>query len=199
MKFCYRSGRKALAYLCAFNHPKNQILTIMKRMKTIAASLLLTLGAFTAITYTACNKDECKSVDCGPNGTCISGSCSCATGYEGSNCATESRAKFINQYTVTASCQASYVANIMAKSGTDVTQVTINNFAGLDAAAGTTTSVNATISGTHIKIPTQNVVGFSSATITASGDGDIANGVITMSYTVTAGTTVNTCTNTSWQ
>ncbi len=170
----------------------------MKRMKTVAFTLLLAFGAFSAITYTSCSKDECKDVTC-VNGTCIGGACSCPTGYEGTQCQTESRTKFIHQYTVNASCQASYVANITAGTGSDVTQVVISNLANMNSAAGTTTTVTATVNGNEITIPEQNVVGFTSATITASGSGTIANGVITMNYTVKAGTTTNTCTNTSWQ
>ncbi len=171
----------------------------MKRMKTIAFSILLSVGAFSVITYTACTKDECKDVVCSNGGTCIGGACVCPTGYEGSTCQTESRTKFIHQYTVSASCQATYVANITAASGTDVTKVTITNFANLNSAAGTTTTVTATVDGSSITIPSQNVVGFSSATINVSGSGTISNGVITMDYTVTAGSTPNSCTNTSWQ
>ncbi len=172
----------------------------MNRIKNIAFSALLTISALGAITYTACNKDECKGVQCNNGGTCVTGGvCSCPTGWEGSSCQTETRAKFAKQYNVTASCQASYIATITAASGTDVTKVTITNFANLNAAAGTTTSVYANVSGNDINIPTQTVVGFSSATITASGSGTYSNGTLTMNYTVVTSTATNTCTNTNWQ
>ncbi|MBS1616404.1 MAG: calcium-binding EGF-like domain-containing protein [Bacteroidetes bacterium] len=171
----------------------------MKRMKTVAFTLLLALGAFSAITYSSCTKDECKDVTC-VNGTCIGGSCSCPTGYEGTQCQTESRAKFLHQYTVTASCQtATYVANIKASNSSDITQVVISNLANMNNAAGNTTTVTATINGNQITIPTQTVVGFTAATITASGSGTISNGVITMDYTIVSGSTTNNCTNTNWQ
>jgi len=61
--------------------------------------------------------DECKDVECGP-GTCEAGLCicptnftganceSCVEGYEGDDCLTEIRSKFIGTYTVvsTADC-----------------------------------------------------------------------------------------------
>jgi hypothetical protein len=171
----------------------------MNRIKNIAFSILFSMLAFSAITYTACNKDECKDVVCQNGGTCVSGTCACPTGYEGTTCQTESRSKFLKQYTVTASCQATYVATITAASGTDVTKVTITNFANLNAAAGTTTSVYGNVNGNIITIPTQNAVGFSSANISVSGSGTFENGVITFTYSVVSGGTTNTCTNTNWQ
>ncbi len=52
----------------------------MKLLKSIAITTMVTLGAFTAVTYTSCKKDD-------------SG---CAAGYEGSDCKTVSRNRFLN-------------------------------------------------------------------------------------------------------
>lgn len=72
----------------------------MKSIRNIAFSVLLTLGAFSAVTYTSCNKDECKDVVCQNGGTCndTDGSCVCTTGYEGTNCETAVRTKYFNTY-----------------------------------------------------------------------------------------------------
>lgn len=45
----------------------------------------------------ACS-DPCSDIDCGPNGTCIEGECSCDEGYEGMLCDTETRAKYLGLY-----------------------------------------------------------------------------------------------------
>jgi len=33
-------------------------------------------------------KDECEDLNCGPNGTCVDGTCECDQGYSGANCQT---------------------------------------------------------------------------------------------------------------
>lgn len=68
----------------------------MKSIRNIAFSVLLTLGAFSAVTYTSCNKDECKDVVCQNGGTCneTDGSCTCATLYQGTNCETQVRSTY---------------------------------------------------------------------------------------------------------
>lgn len=43
--------------------------------------------------------DPCDDVDCGTNGTCDDGTCLCSDGYEGMNCETETRAKYLGTYT----------------------------------------------------------------------------------------------------
>jgi len=70
----------------------------MKSIRNIAFSALLAVGAFSMVTYTACNKDECKDVVCNNGGTCVSGTCNCATFYEGTNCDNQIRAKYYNTY-----------------------------------------------------------------------------------------------------
>ncbi len=72
----------------------------MKSIRNIAFSALLTIGAFTTVTYTSCNKDECKDVVCQNGGTCDenTGNCICTTGFTGTNCETQVRTKYFNTY-----------------------------------------------------------------------------------------------------
>jgi len=70
----------------------------MKLLRTIALSGALALGAFSAVTYTACSKDACKDVTCQNGGTCVDGNCSCPTYYTGANCQTEVRSEYYNTY-----------------------------------------------------------------------------------------------------
>ena len=55
----------------------------------------------TATIFSAC--DPCKDVECQNSGTCVEGTCECATGYEGVNCETEMRTKFLGNYKVSGS------------------------------------------------------------------------------------------------
>ena len=64
----------------------------MNKMKKLKFYFLaLSLGIISC-------SDPCDDVDCGPNGTCIEGSCDCSVGYEGQFCDTEVRAKYFGTY-----------------------------------------------------------------------------------------------------
>lgn len=114
----------------------------MKSIRNIAFSALLTLGAFSAVTYTACNKDACKDVVCNNGGTCVDGSCQCAAGFEGVTCDVQSRSRFLTSGTV-----ATWVVglgqdgcynpgyNMTIGPGANADEITITNFAGYGATA----------------------------------------------------------------
>lgn len=111
----------------------------MNKIKNIAFSALLSLGAFGAVTYTACTKDECKDVVCQNGGTCAGGSCNCTTGYEGATCQTESRAKYAGDYKGTGTdnggnTYTNWTMSFSAPSGSAVTGMTLT----LKNAAGAT-------------------------------------------------------------
>ena len=130
--------------------------------------------------YTSCT-DPCKDVTCLNAGTCVDGTCNCASGYEGDDCGTENRAKFKGAWTAQDGCSlsgsASYGVSVTSGSGIMDVKITNvwNSFVNV---------VNATISGSTITIPTQepDADGFRvSGTGTISTDGH----TITWSYTVT--------------
>ncbi len=56
---------------------------------TLALTMLFTLTIFSFTTYTACNKDSCADVTCQHGGTCKDGNCTCASGYTGTHCETQ--------------------------------------------------------------------------------------------------------------
>jgi hypothetical protein len=68
--------------------------------KTILISTLVTLSAFISVTYFSCNRDKCKTIVCAHGGVCNVGVCICPSGYEGANCETVSRTKFLGNWTV---------------------------------------------------------------------------------------------------
>ena len=69
-------------------------------IKAVFICSILTLSAFAAVVYTSCNPDKCKTIICANRGVCNSGSCTCVSGYEGTNCETETRKKFTGIWSV---------------------------------------------------------------------------------------------------
>lgn len=170
----------------------------MKSIRNIAFSALLAVGAFTTVTYTACNKDECKDVVCQNGGTCVTGNCNCATGYEGTNCETAVRAKFLKTWAAsdkdiaTTTNLPTYSSIIVA--GTAITEVKISKFSD----SYFTNDVKATVSGNTITIASQqpdNDMYY----VEGTGTYNSADMKITWSYTITAPTTVKKSYSGTWQ
>ncbi|MBI1266481.1 MAG: hypothetical protein GC193_03515 [Cryomorphaceae bacterium] len=156
----------------------------MKNFKLFLLSL-----SFGALALTGC-KDECDEVLCQNGGTCNDGICACATGYEGAECATETRSKFLGSYSVSESCSSgNYTFNLtITTSSTGVRNVIINNFYDFGI------SVSATISGNSLTIPNQTVSS-GGAAYTISGSGQITGNILTLTYTIAAGAESDSCTS----
>jgi len=56
--------------------------------KIIGLTVLITIAVFSITLYISCTKDPCATVTCQNGGTCSGGSCTCPTGYTGTNCQT---------------------------------------------------------------------------------------------------------------
>ena len=153
----------------------------------------LSFAAIVGFFATACNSDPCKDVVCGDHGTCTEGVCDCETGYEKDTadlCNTLMRAKFVGSFQAAESCDTlnyNYPVAIAAN-GTSITKFNIADL----YLTGTTMicDVN-TVNGTEFTIPSQTI----STGLTCSGSGSInsTTRVITVSYTVSDGTTPQSC------
>lgn len=158
----------------------------MKSVKHIALSALLTVGAFGTVLYTACNKDECKDVVCQNGGTCSEGKCTCATGYEGTNCETKSRDKFVGTYTGAESCTTgtdNYSITLAANS--DALKLTMTNLYNdnITAICSMAATDSFSFSGT-------------AGGATFTGTGRLVTNTLTVRYTLTnptATVSVNSC------
>jgi hypothetical protein len=154
----------------------------MKSIKHIALSAILTVSAFGAITYTSCTKDECQDVVCQNGGTCDAGVCSCPTGYEGTNCETKSRDKFVGVYTGTEACTVgtdNYSITLAANS--DALKLTYTNLYN-DAITATCSMVakdSFSFNGTQ-------------GGATFSGTGKLVTNTLTVRYTLTNPSTTPT-------
>ncbi len=68
------------------------------RLFSVLISSALVLIVFAAATWLSCNKDRCVTMSCYNGGVCHNGLCTCSSGYEGVNCSTESRQKFLGNW-----------------------------------------------------------------------------------------------------
>ena len=168
----------------------------MNKIKTLVFSALLTLGAFAAVTFTSCSTDECKDVVCNNGGTCITGTCSCASGYEGNNCETRSRDRFLNSGVTATFLTAlgqdgcynpGYTMTI--NPGANADEIIINNFAGYGTSATVSgLKVNGT-TFTQTGTVTAGAVTISNITGTISNDGR----TLTFSYRAADATQTRNC------
>ena len=118
-------------------------------------SFCLALSALATLNQ-SCSKDApCNSIVCENGGTCNDGTCDCAEGYEGTNCSTEVRAKFIGSYPGMDACSTTgasgtYTSTI-ATSTTGVNSILITGlWEGFFI-----TAINGTVSGNEITVPSQ--------------------------------------------
>jgi hypothetical protein len=149
------------------------------------------LAIFASFTFTSCDTDPCKDVDCGSNGTCFDGECVCNQGYEGTNCDATWAAKFSGNWNATDVCTNpaqtyTYIATVSEAANN---KLTIKNFGGFDLASSV--DFELTESGKINMSGTDN----GARVFTGEGTYDASASKITYSYTVkfSDGTT-DTCT-----
>jgi hypothetical protein len=99
-------------------------------LKKILAPVLIVISGFFSVVYFSCNRDKCKTIVCANGGVCSQGACTCPSGYQGTNCETVSRYKFLGEWQVfekgSISNSASYPISISASN--NITDVSITNF-----------------------------------------------------------------------
>lgn len=125
--------------------------------KTVFISSLATIAVFFTVVYTtSCNRDKCKTITCANGGVCNGGSCTCPSGYEGTNCEKESRLKFLGNWTVFEKGSITLAAQypISIEPASEVTDVVIKNFYNYFK-----TPIRATVSGDSLFIPNQQYEG----------------------------------------
>jgi hypothetical protein len=145
---------------------------------------ILGVVAVSVLSFNSCTTDACKDVVCQNAGVCEDGTCVCAVGYEGTNCQTLVRAKYLGSYNVNETCSAStdtYAITIAA--GATDGSVTISNI--YDAGLVITGTVNA---DGGVTIASQS---FGTATI--SGSMTKTGGVITINFTIALAGNSDSC------
>lgn len=125
------------------------------RLKTIMLSALGALTAFTAVTVSSCNEDKCKAIVCAYGGVCSDGMCLCLSGYEGNQCETITRTRYLGVWNVTEdgtySNATQYPLSIEG-SPDKITEIRIKNFRN-----SFLQDVHALVKGDTITIPDQTI------------------------------------------
>lgn len=114
--------------------------------------------AFSTLTVlsglTSCNPDKCQAIACAYGGICQDGKCICADGYEGYQCETEMRARYLGIWTVTEDGTISNAAQyaVAVTRGDKPREIRIANFYN-----AITQPVKAYVSSDTVTIPMQAV------------------------------------------
>lgn len=102
------------------------------RFKTIMLSTLGAVACFYAVTQSSCQSDKCKAIACAYGGVCKEWVCICPSGYEGVQCETVTRDKFLGTWTVyetgTITNNNVYTVSIEPRYDSSITGVFIKNF-----------------------------------------------------------------------
>ncbi len=160
----------------------------MKKMKIFSITALSTLALSTMLFFSSCTPDPCKDVTCLNNGTCNDGNCACVTGYEGTDCGTEMRAKFTGTYSISGNVACPVSGNGTIPTGTSITIG--NSSAGVDKIIINMlgTALVATVNGSSLTIATQQV-----GNMTYTGSGTITNNTLNMTINEFDSTVPETC------
>jgi hypothetical protein len=159
----------------------------MKPIRNILLTLFLTAAVFSAVVYTACNKNKCSKVICLNMGVCDGGNCFCPIGHEGARCEILSRDKFIFTYNGGDTCgirgSKEYPIHILATQY-DSLEMTMKNFLN-DADDSAICTIRSVDSFTFIG---------SNNSTSYYGAGKLSHDSLWMTYSVTQDTTSYTCT-----
>lgn len=153
---------------------------------------LLTIGSLMFGMFMISCTDPCKDVTCSNGGVCDEGDCVCATGYEGTDCATEMRTKFVGTWTFIDGCYPGTTNNSTFSTSADgITKITITNILG-STLGGT---AKGDINGSNITIPSQSITDNASDpwTIQGMSTGTLSSNTFSISIQYTYGTNTETC------
>lgn len=124
------------------------------RLKIVMLSALGAMAAFSAVTISSCKEDKCKAIVCAYGGVCSDGQCLCQSGYEGPQCATITRERYIGVWHVTEDGSYSNATQytVAVERGANITELRIKNFRN-----SFSEDVQAYVKGDSISIPDQVV------------------------------------------
>lgn len=131
------------------------------------------------IAFISCKEEESCNADTCSNGNCSSGACVCNSGFEGTECVTEQRAKFLGLYSFSENCNGStFNYNASIGKGATIDGVILYDFYALP-----NTTINAKVYGQNITIAQQTIL-HDGNEYSITGSGSINGQVLTLNYTM---------------
>ena len=124
------------------------------RFKIVMLSALGALTAFSAVTFSSCKEDKCKAIVCAYGGVCSDGICLCPSGYEGNQCETITRTRYLGVWHVTEDGTYSNATQytVSVQPGANISELRIKNFRN-----SFTDEVQAFVKGDTLTIPNQTI------------------------------------------
>ena len=153
----------------------------MKKINSLHAIILLifmTIGS--SVLITSCKDDPCDDVTCLNGGTCFDGNCGCPTEYEGVNCGTETRTKYVGIYNVTNDC----FPGVAYSQSVSTSSSDVGKFLILDLGNEPGLNVVCTVDGSSsFEIENQTVTDDDGDVWTVNGSGTISGSNVTANIT----------------
>lgn len=151
----------------------------MKNLFSIKNVATACLAVAMAFSFSSCDSDPCKDIDC-VNGTLTESgdncSCVCEAGYEGADCTNESRVKFVGTYNFTDACTGVGYSQTISN-GNSAEKIVFSNLGDFSTAAVVTANVDL------------NALTIVDATDAAgrrfTGSGQISGNNLSLTYSVT--------------
>ncbi len=124
------------------------------RLQTILLTTLAVVAVFTVITYSSCKQDKCKAIACANGGVCTDGKCICPSGYEGPQCETVNRDRYLGPWIVTENGSLTDAAQytISVEKGDNISELRFKNLRNLF-----TEDVHGFVKADTVYIPQQTI------------------------------------------
>jgi len=147
---------------------------------------------FAAVMFTACGDDDpmvdpCAGIECGDNGTCVTGTCDCEAGFYGDSCENAIQDLFIGTWNGV-DCDGDDYSITIEAGATPEDLVVLNTGLAIEALIN---------NETMFTMPTQTIVEpFFSLEVTVSGDGTLLeDGTLSFAATVQSALGGGSCTS----
>jgi hypothetical protein len=124
------------------------------RIPSVLFSAMLATAGLATVSLSSCEEDKCKTIICGYGGTCTDGTCVCPSGYEGPQCETVNRDRFMGIWQATEDGTVTLGAQypVTVGKGQATNEIRITNFYNR-----ITSEVTGYVKGDTLRVPLQTI------------------------------------------